>query len=284
MQASTREGPFTPAEGAALASAHRPRRGALADHAGDLEASSKGEGRVALRYCDGARRGERRRGKPQRLGRQRRRRLRRTAKERFRADASSRSDAARKPSAAWTGACSSTWSSPRDVSRRPRRERAADAPVDLLYFILLVSTLIFVHESGHFAFAKIFGVKVLTFSLGFGPKLLQIRGRETTYCVSLFPFGGFVKMLEEGTEGAGAGPAGGSRAHLRVARPVEAHRHRPGRPGDECTFSHRALHLGLPRGPHLSPARSVGAVQPGKPADGQAPAGRRDPRAPAAST
>jgi regulator of sigma E protease len=69
--------------------------------------------------------------------------------------------------------------------------------VDLLYFVLLVSSLIFIHESGHFAFAKIFGVKVLTFSIGFGPKILRIRGKETEYCVGLLPFGGFVKMLEE---------------------------------------------------------------------------------------
>ncbi len=69
--------------------------------------------------------------------------------------------------------------------------------MDLLYFVLLVSSLIFIHESGHFAFAKIFGVKVLTFSIGFGPKIIRIRGKETEYCVGLLPFGGFVKMLEE---------------------------------------------------------------------------------------
>ena len=68
--------------------------------------------------------------------------------------------------------------------------------MDLLYFILLVSILIFIHESGHFAFAKIFGVKVITFSIGFGPKIFRIRGKETEYCVGLLPFGGFVKMLE----------------------------------------------------------------------------------------
>jgi regulator of sigma E protease len=74
--------------------------------------------------------------------------------------------------------------------------------VDLLYFTLLISILIFIHESGHFAFAKIFGVKVITFSIGFGPKLLKIRGKETEYCIGLLPLGGFVKMLEEnkGTE------------------------------------------------------------------------------------
>ena len=70
--------------------------------------------------------------------------------------------------------------------------------LDLLYFVLFVSILIFIHEFGHFAFAKLFGVKVLTFSIGFGPKLLKVRGKETEYCLGLLPFGGFVKMLEEG--------------------------------------------------------------------------------------
>ncbi|MCS6898493.1 MAG: RIP metalloprotease RseP [Myxococcales bacterium] len=69
--------------------------------------------------------------------------------------------------------------------------------MDLLYFVILVSVLIFVHELGHFTFAKIFGIKVLTFSVGFGPKILRLRGRETEYCVGLFPLGGFVRMLEE---------------------------------------------------------------------------------------
>ena len=69
--------------------------------------------------------------------------------------------------------------------------------MDLLYFVILVSSLIFVHELGHFTVAKIFGVKVLTFSLGFGPKVLRFRGRETEYCIGLLPLGGYVKMLEE---------------------------------------------------------------------------------------
>ncbi len=68
--------------------------------------------------------------------------------------------------------------------------------MDLIYFIILISSLIFVHELGHFMFAKLFGVKVLTFSLGFGPKLLRIRGRETEYCIGLLPLGGYVRMLE----------------------------------------------------------------------------------------
>ncbi len=69
--------------------------------------------------------------------------------------------------------------------------------MDLVYFALLCSVLIFVHELGHFFWAKAFGVKVLTFSIGFGPKLVRLRGRETEYCVGILPLGGFVKMLEE---------------------------------------------------------------------------------------
>lgn len=74
--------------------------------------------------------------------------------------------------------------------------------MDLLYFAILCSVLIFVHELGHFVWAKIFGVKVLTFSIGFGPKIVRIRGRETEYCIGLFPLGGFVKMLEENRQEA----------------------------------------------------------------------------------
>ncbi len=68
--------------------------------------------------------------------------------------------------------------------------------MDLLYFIILTGSLIFVHELGHFLVAKAFGVRVLTFSLGFGPKILKLRGRETEYCIGILPLGGYVRMLE----------------------------------------------------------------------------------------
>ena len=69
--------------------------------------------------------------------------------------------------------------------------------MDLVYFAIVVSVLIFVHELGHFVWAKVFGVKVLMFSIGFGPKILRFRGKETEYCIGILPLGGFVKMLEE---------------------------------------------------------------------------------------
>lgn len=67
----------------------------------------------------------------------------------------------------------------------------------LVSFIVLLGLLIFVHELGHFLFAKLFGVKVLKFSLGFGPKVFGRQYGETEYLISAFPLGGYVKMLGE---------------------------------------------------------------------------------------
>ncbi|MBU1566696.1 MAG: RIP metalloprotease RseP [Proteobacteria bacterium] len=67
----------------------------------------------------------------------------------------------------------------------------------ILSFILVLGLLIFVHELGHFVFAKLFGVRVLKFSLGFGPKIVGKTIGETEYVISAFPLGGFVKMFGE---------------------------------------------------------------------------------------
>jgi regulator of sigma E protease len=68
----------------------------------------------------------------------------------------------------------------------------------LLSAIVVLGILIFVHELGHFIFAKIFKVGVEKFSLGFGPKLIGRKIGETEYLVSAFPLGGYVKMVGEG--------------------------------------------------------------------------------------
>lgn len=62
-------------------------------------------------------------------------------------------------------------------------------------FFILLGLLIFIHELGHFLVAKFFNVRVETFSLGFGKKILSFKRGETTYCVSLIPLGGYVKMF-----------------------------------------------------------------------------------------
>ena len=67
----------------------------------------------------------------------------------------------------------------------------------VLSAIVLLGILIFVHELGHFLFAKKLGVRVLKFSLGFGPKLIGRKYGDTEYLVSAVPLGGYVKMLGE---------------------------------------------------------------------------------------
>ncbi|MCL5024442.1 MAG: RIP metalloprotease RseP [Nitrospirae bacterium] len=66
-----------------------------------------------------------------------------------------------------------------------------------IYALVLLGILIFVHELGHFLFAKLANVKVLKFSLGFGPKVLGRKFGETEYQISAVPLGGYVKMLGE---------------------------------------------------------------------------------------
>lgn len=63
--------------------------------------------------------------------------------------------------------------------------------------ILAFSILIIGHELGHFTLAKVNGVKVEEFSIGMGPKLFGVKGKETNYNVRILPIGGFVKMLGE---------------------------------------------------------------------------------------
>lgn len=71
----------------------------------------------------------------------------------------------------------------------------------VLPFVILLGILIFVHELGHFLVARWCGVRVEVFSLGFGKKIFSFKRGDTTYCVSLIPLGGYVKMFgEQGSE------------------------------------------------------------------------------------
>lgn len=75
----------------------------------------------------------------------------------------------------------------------------------ILAFVFVLGVLIFVHELGHFLMARRIGVRVLTFSLGFGPKLIAVRRGDTEYCISAIPLGGYVKMAGENPDDARTG-------------------------------------------------------------------------------
>ncbi len=72
----------------------------------------------------------------------------------------------------------------------------------LIVAIIIVGFIIFIHEFGHFIFAKLWRVSVLQFALGWGPKIFSVVKKETEYRLNLFPLiGGYVKLLGE-EEGA----------------------------------------------------------------------------------
>lgn len=92
--------------------------------------------------------------------------------------------------------------------------------------IIPLGFIIFIHELGHFYAAKRCGIKVNTFSLGFGPKLVGFQRDETDYRISLLPFGGYVQMEGEnpseqtGAQGEFASAPIGSRAFVVAAGPA----------------------------------------------------------------
>lgn len=67
----------------------------------------------------------------------------------------------------------------------------------IIPFLLVLGILIFIHELGHFLTAKFFGVRVLKFSLGFGPRVVGKKVGDTEYIIAAVPLGGYVKMLGE---------------------------------------------------------------------------------------
>ncbi len=69
--------------------------------------------------------------------------------------------------------------------------------ISWLAVLLTLSFIIVVHEWGHFIMARLIGVKVERFSIGFGPKIIGVTRGDTEYCLCLFPFGGYVKMAGE---------------------------------------------------------------------------------------
>ena len=134
-----------------------------------------------------------------------------------------------------------------------------------VWFVLLVGVLIFVHELGHFTWAKIFGVKVLRFSLGFGPRIIGFTRGETEYVIAAIPLGGYVRLLGE-HHGDEIRPKdeGRSFAHQALWRRVI------------IVLAGPAMNLAFPLllyfvvflGEHDMSPPVVGSVLPGLPADG----------------
>jgi regulator of sigma E protease len=77
----------------------------------------------------------------------------------------------------------------------------------LLAFVFVLGVLVFVHEFGHFVVARMLGVRVITFCIGMGPKLLKFNRGGIEYAIALLPIGGYVKMAGENPDEPHTGAA-----------------------------------------------------------------------------
>lgn len=88
-------------------------------------------------------------------------------------------------------------------------------------FIVILLGLILVHEFGHFSVAKVFGIRVEEFGIGFPPKLFGIKKGETEYTVNALPFGGFVRIFGEDQHSAALSPADANRSFVAQPKLVQ---------------------------------------------------------------
>lgn len=94
--------------------------------------------------------------------------------------------------------------------------------ISVFAFVVLISIMVLVHELGHFTVAKLCGVRVERFSIGFPPRLFGIKIGDTDYCVSATLAGGYVKMTGEDMPGENLAPQGAD------PEQIELHRSDPG--------------------------------------------------------
>jgi len=90
--------------------------------------------------------------------------------------------------------------------------------VNALTVGVVLGLLVFIHEFGHYAAAKLCGVRVEVFSIGFGKRLLGFKRGETDYRLSVLPLGGYVKMSGENPFEASTGDPGEFMSHPRWQR------------------------------------------------------------------
>jgi regulator of sigma E protease len=141
-----------------------------------------------------------------------------------------------------------------------------------VYFIVMVGVLVFVHELGHFLWAKVFGVRVLRFSLGFGPRIAGFYRGGTEYVLSALPLGGYVRMLGENPrDEVRAQDHAGSMAGQSIFRRVVI---AAGGPMMSLLFPILLYFVVFLGDTKLTPA-TIGIVLPNRPAGGKLLAGDR---------
>lgn len=94
--------------------------------------------------------------------------------------------------------------------------------MSVILFLAILAVLIFVHELGHFTVAKLSGIKVEEFAIGFPPRIFGWKYGETRYTINLIPFGGFVKIFGENSNKESLEGSESDRSFIRKPRPIQA--------------------------------------------------------------
>ncbi len=92
----------------------------------------------------------------------------------------------------------------------------------VIELLIVLGIMVLVHEFGHFAVAKLCGIRVETFSIGFGKRLFGFHHGGTDYRISILPLGGYVKMAGDNPGEAPSGDPGEFNAHPRWQRMLVA--------------------------------------------------------------
>jgi regulator of sigma E protease len=139
--------------------------------------------------------------------------------------------------------------------------------LSIIAFLFVLGVMIFVHELGHHIAAKLLGIRVDVFSLGFGRRLIGFKRGDTDYRISLLPLGGYVKMAGENYDEEPTGDPGEFMAHPKTHRFLVAIAGPTMNIVLALLLVTTNLMMGIPVAKYLRQPAVIGSVQAGSPAE-----------------
>jgi len=138
--------------------------------------------------------------------------------------------------------------------------------VSIIAFVFVLGVMIFVHELGHYLVAKLLGIRVEVFSLGFGRRLIGFKRGDTDYRVSLLPLGGYVKMAGENYDEELTGEVGEFMSHPKLHRFAVAVAGPLMNIGLAFVMVVVSFLIGVPTYRYLHQPAVIGSIEPASPA------------------
>ncbi len=138
--------------------------------------------------------------------------------------------------------------------------------VSVIAFVFVLGVMIFVHELGHYLVAKLLGIRVEVFSLGFGRRLIGFKRGDTDYRVSLLPLGGYVKMAGENYDEELTGEVGEFMSHPKLHRFAVAVAGPLMNIGLAFVLVVVSFLIGVPTYRYLHQPAVIGSIEPASPA------------------